>query len=209
MLHRMRMRLTAIAIVLAALCAFAVGGCGGGREEQQPALTVPPTTSTPQQRAQTPLEIPFEVPLTASGAGDPAAIRVIRQWTDALRSGDVARASALWAVPSKVQNGTPVLTLSTAAQVELFNDSLSCGSRLVSGLGADNGFTIAVFTLTRRPGGDCGSGTGQDARTAILVRDGRIAEWYRLPDDPDAPRPRPQPGAPAPQPPQEPGPPII
>ncbi|MDP2710106.1 MAG: hypothetical protein Q8O56_02715 [Solirubrobacteraceae bacterium] len=196
-------------IVLVGLGAFVVGGCGRGSEERQPALTAPPPASTPQQRAQTPPELPVEVPLKASRAGDPAAIGVIRRWTEALRAGDVSRASALWAVPSKVQNGTPVLTLSTLADVELFNDSLSCGSQLVSGLGADNGFTIAVFALTQRPGADCGGGTGQDARTAILVRGGKIAEWYRLPDDPDAPRPAPPPAAPAPQAPQEPGPPII
>jgi len=28
---------------------------------------------------------------------------------------------------------------------------------------------------------------------AILVREGRIVEWYRLPDDPDAPGLRPPP----------------
>lgn len=62
--------------------------------------------------------------------------------------------------------------------MRFFNDSLSCGSRLVSALGGRNGFTVAVFKLTSRPGADCGTGTGNDARTAILVRGGRIAEWY-------------------------------
>ena len=31
---------------------------------------------------------------------------------------------------------------------------------------------------------------GARARTAIRVRDGKIVEWYRLPNDPDAPRPQ-------------------
>ncbi len=95
-------------------------------------------------------------------------------------------------MPSKVQNGTPVITMRSAGAVRLFNDSLSCGSRLVSALRAPHGFTVAVFKLTQRPGGDCGSGTGHTARTAIRVRNGKIADWYRLPDNPgDAVAPRP------------------
>jgi hypothetical protein len=114
---------------------------------------------------------------------------VIRDWTDALRRSDVRAASALWAVPSKVQNGTPVLTLQSPADVALFNDSLSCGSELIGARGAAGGFTVAIFELTNRPGADCGTGVGNTARAAILVRRGRIAEWYRIPDDPDAPGP--------------------
>ena len=49
---------------------------------------------------------------------------------------EVARASSFWALPSKVQNDTPVLTLATAADVRSFNGSLPCGSRLVSARGA-------------------------------------------------------------------------
>jgi len=88
-----------------------------------------------------------------------------------------------------------VLTLSSRSDVRIFNDALSCGSIVTSAGGAKRGFTIATVRLTRRKGADCGTGTGHSARTAILVRDGRIAEWYRLPDDPDAPRA--QPDAPA------------
>jgi hypothetical protein len=81
-----------------------------------------------------------------------------------------------------------VITLGSTTDVETFNGSLSCGSQLLSALGAKgSAFTVAVFKLTKRPGADCGTGTGQRARTAIRVRAGKIAEWYRLPDDPDAP----------------------
>ncbi len=141
------------------------------------------------------------MPLRESTVGDPAAIKVIRLWSEALRRSDVELAASFWAVPSKVQNGTPVLTLATAADVRLFNGSLSCGSLLTSALGARNGFTIAVFKLTRRPGAECGTGTGQHARTAIRVRKGKIAEWYRLPDDRNAPLPAPEAPQPEPQPP--------
>ena len=147
------------------LCVLLLAACGGGDSDARaPATTKPPPAD--------------------SAAADPGAVQVIRQWSDALRRNDVALASSLWATPSKVQNGTPLITLRSAAAVRLFNDSLSCGSRLVSALRAPHGFTVAVFKLTKRPGGDCGSGTGHTARTAIRVRNGKIADWYRLPDSP-------------------------
>lgn len=172
------------------LCTLALAACGGESDTPAAAPSPPPAASAPGHRAQDPLALPQDVPLRETGTADPAAIRVIRLWSDALRRSDVARASTLWAVPSKVQNGTPLLTLTSAAEVRAFNDSLSCGSRLTSALGGRNGYTIAVFKLTPRPGADCATGAGNHARTAILVRGGKIAEWYRLPDDPDAPAPQ-------------------
>lgn len=154
----------------AALCVLLLGACGGADGgEGAPAAADPRAAE--------------------SAAADPAAVKVIRRWSDALRRSDVALASSLWAAPSKVQNGTPLLTLRSRAAVRLFNDSLSCGSRLVSAVRAAHGFTLAVFKLTQRPGADCGSGTGNRARAAIRVRGGRIAEWYRLSDDPADPAP--------------------
>ena len=186
-------------------CVVLLAGCGGDSEERDPAAaTAPPAPSTepqPQPRSEGPLAIPRGVPLRESTAGDPAAIKVIRLWSEALRAGDVALAASFWAVPSKVQNGTPVLMLATVAEVRAFNETLPCGSMLTSALGAPRGFTIAIFKLTRRPGADCGTGTGQHARTAIRVRRGKIAEWYRLPDDPNAPLPAPDAPRAEPQPP--------
>ena len=198
-----------LSATVAALCGlFAACGGDGGFEQRDPPATSAPQAAAPppQPRSRGPLAIPPGVPLRESDVGDPAAIKVIRLWSDALRRSDVERASTFWAIPSKVQNGTPVLTLATAADVRVFNGSLSCGSMLTSALGARDGFTIAVFKLTRRPGADCGTGTGRHARTAIRVRDGKIAEWYRLPDDPNAPLPAPE--AP-PDEPQAPAGPII
>jgi hypothetical protein len=195
-----RRRALAIGLLCAAL-APGLSACGGGSDDERKA-------TTPQQERREPeptvpggsLAIPQNVPRKGSTDADPRAIEVIRSWTNALRRSDVRRASALWTVPSKVQNCTPVLTLDTLADVRLFNDSLSCGSRLVGARGAASGFTVADFRLTDRPGADCGSGTGHRARVAILVRGGRIAEWYRVPD-PTAPG--------TPTAPQEPEAPII
>ena len=186
---RSRALRTASLVLLGTLLLAACGGDDNGDGDGGQAAGAPPTaplSPTPQD----PGDLPARIPLKGTGAGNPAAIKVIRLWSDALRRGDVTAASALWAVPSKVQNGTPVIPLASAADVRTFNGSLSCGSQLVSGLGAGgSAFIVAEFKLTSRPGADCGTGTGRRARTAILVRDGKIAEWYRLPDDPDAPAP--------------------
>jgi hypothetical protein len=72
--------------------------------------------------------------------------------------------------------------------VLVFNDSLTCGA-VLTGAGAARGYTIATFRLTERRGGhgQCGSGVGHRAQTAVQVRDGHIVGWYRLPDTKPAP----------------------
>lgn len=164
------------------LCAALLAGCGGSSDGPAAARTEPgdPVPGDP-------LELPADVPLRPSRAADRAQAAVVRAWARALRAGDIEAASALWAVPSRVQNGTPVLRLTTARAVQVFNGTLPCGSVVTSAGGAGRDFTIATVRLTRRRGADCGSGVGATARTAIRVRGGRITEWYRLPDDPDAP----------------------
>ena len=85
-------------------------------------------------------------------------------------------------------NGTSPLKLETRAAAEFFNRTLPCGATLIDAEPAPHGFFIATFRLTERPGlGRCGSGTGETARTAFRVRDGRITEWLRVQDIPDAP----------------------
>ncbi len=161
-----------------------IGACGGGGNPR------PPATSSSTPRAQTPatdpLALPAGVPRSATGPADPRAARTIRAWAQALGRGDVTRAVSYWAVPAKIQNATPVLTLASKADLRLFNGSLACGA-VLTGAGSARGYTIATFRLTERRGGDCGSGTGHSARTAILVRGGRITGWYRLPDAGTAP----------------------
>ncbi|HEX2359548.1 MAG TPA: hypothetical protein VHH72_07000 [Solirubrobacterales bacterium] len=121
------------------------------------------------------------------GDADPEAARVIDEWSSALREGDVATAADYFEVPSVAQNGTPPLQLSTREQVIAFNEALPCGAKLTEAEAVGR-FTIASFELTERPGeGECGSGTGNTAKTAFVIEDGLIIEWVRVVNTDEAP----------------------
>ncbi len=163
-----RMRSTAwLASVAAAL---AIGACGGDRNDR----TTPGATeqrSPPKQPAEPDAEV------------DRADVRVVRAWADTLRRGDVRGAARYFALPSTVSNGTAPLKLETRAEARFFNRTLPCGARLIGTEPGPQGFFIATFRLTERPGrGECGSGTGQTARTAFRVRDDHITDWLRVQD---------------------------
>jgi ketosteroid isomerase-like protein len=134
--------------------------------------------------------------LTCAGCGSATDANVIRDWAQALRAGDVDKAASYFALPAIVQNGTPPVRITTRAQARAFNELLPCGARLVMTTRHD-GYIFATFRLTSRVGGDCGPGIGAIAATAFLIRDGKIAEWRRLPNpgggqqSPGAPTPGP------------------
>jgi hypothetical protein len=115
----------------------------------------------------------------------PPPERVIRDWADTLRSGDVAGAARFFALPSIVQNGSDPIALHTRADARAFNQTLPCGARLLR-TSSSAGYTTATFRLTERPGpGTCGTGTGMTARTTFVIKDGKIREWRRVADEPD------------------------
>jgi hypothetical protein len=62
---------------------------------------------------------------------------------------------------------------------------------------------MLLFQLTNRPGpgGGCGAGIGQTARTNLVLSRGLIVEWIRAPDDAgdNGSTASPPPGAPEPQ----------
>ena len=157
--------------IIAALTAAALlaTGCGddGGEDEQasdEPSAEIP-------------------------GGADPEAARVVEEWSDALRGGDVEAAAEYFEIPAIAQNGTPPLPLASREDVIAFNEALPCGAELISAE-TDGRFTVATFELTERPGpGECGAGTGSTARTAFVIEDGLITEWRRVPDEtlPEAP----------------------
>ena len=117
-----------------------------------------------------------------SGHGD---VAVIEGWIDTLSDGDVKGAADYFAVPSLAENGTAPVTLRSRADVLTFNRSLPCGAKLVRARPIGR-FIAATFRLTERPGGACDGGAGQLARTAFVIRDGKIVEWRRLTNPPQS-----------------------
>ena len=108
---------------------------------------------------------------------------MIEGWVEALSGGDVSAAADYFAVPSVAQNGPTPLTLRTRGDVTAFNRSLPCGAELVRARRTGR-FIAATFRLTDRPGGSCGPGAGELARTAFVVKEGKIVQWRRLADPP-------------------------
>lgn len=175
-------------------CAAALlgAGCGGGGAKSTSVGTTGGATTAPSQPSGPILE-------ETGRPADPAAVRVIRGWTDAQRASDVDRATSYFALPAVVQNGSPPEQLPSRAAVRDFNASLPCGAVLLRTSAATQpGFTVATFRLVDRPGQRC-DGTGNQARTAFGVRAGKIQAWVRISDRPQSGgSPSPQPSAPQP-----------
>ena len=175
------------------LAAFAAG-CGGGGEEPVPrsGAEAPPAArqegrDRSDARVREELGLPDRVPLRATGAAAFAHEDVVRRWMDELRRGEVERAAERFALPARFANLGPTTLIRTRGDALSITRSLPCGAE-VKRVGGAAGYVVYEAELTERPGGDCGPGVGGRVVGAILVRDGRIAEWWRLPD-----RPRPAP----------------
>ena len=171
--------LPAVVVVLA-LAGCGDGGGGGGGDANADRFDL-----------KTPPQEPAQIGGGESEQGEPerphpaprGQVAVIRGWTDALRRGDVARANAYFRVPSRVSNGGPPIELRSKEAVDLFNRSLPCGARLLSARLQPDGFVLATFRLTERPGrGECGTGTGARARTLFDIEKGKIVQWLRAVD---------------------------
>lgn len=113
---------------------------------------------------------------------------MIDDWSGRLSEGDTKGAARLFAIPSVAINGDLPLRLTSRDDALAFNRSLPCGAKLVKARPAGDAIA-ATFRLTERPGGACGAGVGQLARTAFEIEDGHITEWRRLPN-PGALKPR-------------------
>ena len=189
--------------------ALLVGGCGsGGAPRHHAAVTTPRAARvTPPAVQRAPGTITVPAPAPTGKPADPAAVRVIEDWSSALRRGDVAAAARFFALPSTLINGVDgkgnalVLSIRTPDQALAANTTLPCGARFIS---ADQRgrYVNALFRLTGRPGpggSSCGGGPAQTARTNFLIAGGRIVKWIRAPDDPGD---NGAPPVPTPQPPQ-------
>jgi hypothetical protein len=175
------------AVVSAAVLTVACGSGGAGDKPHTTSAARGPSKrvpAPPQPPAGGLRSIPAPAP-TGRPAG-PAAVAVIRAWSDALRRGDVRAAGAYFSLPSELINGALAFELRTRAQADAASASLPCGAKLLS---ADQrgAYVNALFELTGRPGpggSSCGSGAGQTARTNFVISGGHIVQWIRAPDDP-------------------------
>ena len=158
-------RLAALAVGLTAL---GVAACGG---DDARTVTVAPQAAAPPSS-------------TVHAEAPAAATRVIRAWSDTLRRGDVRGAARYFALPSivQIQPGGDQARITRRRQAIAFNFILPCGARLLRAE-RDGRYVNALFRLTERPGATCDA-PGGTARTAFLIRDGKIVEWRRTPDKP-------------------------
>jgi|SRR4051812_33138620 hypothetical protein len=155
------------AALLAGVSALALAACGSQRPNTTGTSAVPAAPAA-QQRAPAPA----------------AATQVIRAWSDTLRRGDVDGAARYFALPSivQIQPGAPPERLTRRIEAVAFQTILPCGARFVSAV-RDGPYVNALFRLTERPGATCDA-PGATARTAFLIRRGKIKEWRRAPDEP-------------------------
>jgi hypothetical protein len=182
------------------LIGLVVVACGGAAESDRfdlktpgantgaplPATPEPTAAASPEGKA-TPVPTPEKKPVTA------AEKSVIRGWSDELRQGHVTAAARYFSVPTLVANASlPPAYLDTFNDVKAFNRTLPCGAELIRTRRGVEGFVVGIFRLTERPGaGECGTGTGDTAAVAFLIRKRHITQWVRV--DPDAPDPTPTP----------------
>ena len=167
-----------------------LAGCGGGGDDEKKPGRLTLTTPKADQgepQAQPGGGAKKKAPAARTGPVTAAEKAVIRGWADALRRGDVERATAYWRTPAIAANGSQPFKLLTRAAVRQFNDGLACGARLES-VERDAGYVLATFRLTERKGASesCGSGIGHRARTLFLLRGGKIVQWIRATDPQDA-----------------------
>jgi len=153
---------------------FGLSACGSGGDSDRFELTTPGADDLVVREIEG-SEKPRRGKPTADEVG------VIRGWADALRSGDVRRASRYFAIPTIVLDGTnSQRSLPSMRAVRSFNRGLPCGARLVEATRGEGKFVIATFRLTERPGpGQCGPSTDHLAAVNFLVENHHIVQWLR------------------------------
>lgn len=177
-----------VALFVAAIVATGCGSSGGRGVSSRSRTNV---SGAGRGSSFPPVPKTLPTPGPTGRPANPAAVKVIRAWSSALRRGDVRTAARYFALPSEFINGadatgnTPVIAIHTMAEAAAVNATLPCGAVFIS---ADQRgrYVNALFRLTDRPGpgGGCGSGAGQKARTNFVVTGGHIVEWFRAPQDP-------------------------
>ena len=123
-------------------------------------------------------------PTASTGPAAIAARHVINDWLKALRRGNVKRAAHYFALPSKFQNATPVLTVHNEQERIAVNVSLSCGA-VATEMGGAGVVHDRHLPAHRAQGRQLRHGRRAARRAAPSASSaGTIKEWYRLPDEP-------------------------
>ena len=116
------------AAALVALSVAVASGCGGAKQRSTPSPQPVANDLAPLTPPKDDLALPSGVPDRATGPAAVASRRVINDWLKALRRGHIKAAAHYFALPSKFQNATPVLTVNTEQERIAVNMSLSCGA---------------------------------------------------------------------------------
>ncbi len=167
---------------IAPLVAVGLAGCGEMSDAERFSLTTPGTDDVVVREIEGSAKPPPKQPT----AGE---VRVIRGWADALRAGQLAKASSFFAIPAHVLDGTnPLRALPDREAVREFNRGLPCGAQLVEAVRGQGWFVRATFKLTERtgPGARPCTGAGNMAETIFLIENRHIVQWLRQPDPPQA-----------------------
>ncbi len=160
-----------LSVIACISAVFLLAGCGGDTT-----TTITGSTGDTTSTSATPPDV---------ADAEPADVRVIEAWSNALRGGDVDAAAGYFAIPSTAENGPLLTKIGSTEDAIAFNDSLPCGAELISAR-SEGDLTTATFRLTDRPGGGCGSGIGGKASTSFDIVDGKIVEWRRIDEGPNS-----------------------
>ncbi len=189
---------------LLAAMLLTLGGCGekaaSERAAQEPPATRPTPPQEPGDRIVPPvgpgtpgrgaepdpqdllsLLVPNGVPTEANGQqADPQDLAVVKRWLRALTRGDIGAAADTFADGTIVQNLQPPMRLRDRRARVAFNAQFPCGAEIVDASSVKD-YLVVTYRLTDRVDSRC-DGPGGKAAGTIKVEDGKMTEWYRLPD---------------------------
>jgi len=122
------------------------------------------------------------------GGGDGTSPEtVVREWSDALNSGDNERAADLFAHGAQIVQGNDVFFLQTHADAVEFNSALPCSGK-IEDVKTEEDMVTATFVLGDRKRRSCDA-PGQTAVAAFKVLQGKIVLWHQLPSSTPPPAP--------------------
>lgn len=144
-----------------------------------------PESAEPDPQDLLSLLVPEGVPTEADGEpADRDDLAVVKRWLAALTRGDIPAAADTFADGAMVQNLQPPVRLRDRAARIAFNEQFPCGAEIVDASSV-KGYLVVTYRLTDRADSPC-DGPGGRAAGTIKVEDGKMTEWYRLPNPADS-----------------------